>query len=121
MLDDCIQRGRPYGGLAILWNKKMHVSVQHIDLDNKNMDAIVISLCGKNIVLVNVYFPTNCTENDVCISEYIGDLCSLWNKDNDSELIICGDINLDPKIEKYVELNTACNDNDLCILDVSCL
>ena len=55
--------GRPFGGVAILWNKKLSNCVNLLDCDHTYGRFISIKLCNKvninvnSIVLTCVYFP----------------------------------------------------------------
>ena len=58
--DHDILVGRPYGGLAILWNKALDINIKHINIDCDRIDGILLSLNGGNTTLIlNVYLPVD--------------------------------------------------------------
>ncbi|KAJ2938095.1 hypothetical protein O0L34_g17654 [Tuta absoluta] len=57
-----IIKGRPYGGVAILWDKSVFTEVELIPCDNSRI--LAVRLCGKyNALVFSVYMPTDCHDN----------------------------------------------------------
>ena len=71
--------GRPFGGVAILWNKKLSNCVNILDSDDTDGRFISIKLCNKaativnSIVLTCVYFPCVTTP----LQDYISSCSSI--------------------------------------------
>ncbi|CAH2090409.1 unnamed protein product [Euphydryas editha] len=57
-----IFRGRPYGGVAILWRKRVFKSVTVIDCVSPRLLAIKVSLENQFIIVFSVYMPTDSSE-----------------------------------------------------------
>ncbi|CAH0730742.1 unnamed protein product, partial [Brenthis ino] len=64
--------GRPYGGVALLWNKSVFPNVSVVDCENPRICAIKIVLSDRSILVFSVYMPTdkmiNLTEFTDCLS-----------------------------------------------------
>ncbi|XP_073953054.1 uncharacterized protein [Choristoneura fumiferana] len=73
-----ILRGRPYGGVAILWKTSVFKDVSIIKCDNNRLCAIKIQTGERPIIVVSVYMPTNSRENlpefTDCLSAWGGSL-----------------------------------------------
>jgi len=59
--------GRPYGGCAILWRSDIHANIQPISIDSRRICAVSMSSKSWNLIIVNVYMPSetsdaNCNE-----------------------------------------------------------
>ncbi|PZC81759.1 hypothetical protein B5X24_HaOG212203 [Helicoverpa armigera] len=58
-----ILRGRPYGGLAILWRKSAFNNVSVIQCNSERVCAIKIVLNERSVLVFNVYMPTDVPSN----------------------------------------------------------
>nr|XP_034832841.1 uncharacterized protein LOC117989585 [Maniola hyperantus] len=67
-----ILRGRPHGGVAVLWRKSLFDNVCIIESNNNRIAAIKISKNGCEYVVCSVYMPTDCMENLVIFTECLG-------------------------------------------------
>jgi exonuclease III len=87
--------GRPYGGTAILYNKALAGNIKHVFSSNSRITAVLLESNNGNILLINVYMPTNYGDIDSLVS-YIDCLCSLQaliTEQNVIHVIITGDFN----------------------------
>ena len=84
-----ILKGRPYGGLAIFVSNKLQ---KYCSLISKNARYIILRI--SNIIVINVYMPTN---NQNLFSDILMEICeslaSFYTVD--MTLIVCGDFNYD--------------------------
>lgn len=53
-------RGRPYGGVALLWRKSVFQSVSVVECEDVRLTAIKVKLCGRSLMIFSVYMPTDC-------------------------------------------------------------
>ena len=53
----CIFRGRPYGGLAILWRKSLGSLCSTSPMNDSRMMALDINILGTKVSILNVYLP----------------------------------------------------------------
>ena len=51
--------GRPYGGVAIVWNRSLPFFLQPVQTINPRIAAIAITKNYYKIILINVYMPTD--------------------------------------------------------------
>lgn len=89
--------GRPQGGMACLWRKGSHFSVDKIVLD-KNICILSITVANFKIVLVNVYLNSDVWET-ATLTEYLETLSRLETILTDYQyhsIFYIGDFNADP-------------------------
>ena len=89
--------GRPKGGLAILWNKKLDAIIEPC-LYSDFLMGLKIKNNNSNVILLNVYMPCDLGNQESSISyksnlAFINDVIETENPDN---VIIAGDFNSDP-------------------------
>ena len=92
-----IHVGRPYGGVAILWNKSLDTSVVPMDLNLDWICGIMIKNGPQQYCILSVYFPYECYEN---LNDFINCLSNLSNILSENEctcVYILGDYNSDIK------------------------
>ena len=93
-LSDGILHGHPPGGVAIFWKRHLNDYVRHLVFDDVNWcNGIEINIGGKSLVLLNVYLPYQCYENEEKFIECLGSLMNIINDLNCSCLSIVGDWN----------------------------
>ena len=94
---DVQRKGRPYGGVSILWNKELKLSFIPITTISKRLCAVNVKCKDYNLVLINKYMP-NDDDSDESFDLYGNVLCeisSLINTFNGCVFIIGGDFNID--------------------------
>jgi len=96
--DNNILIGRPFGGVAILWNKKLSNSICIIDSDEQDGRYLSVKIHitkGVDIILTCVYFPCLKSKADYVISAgaIIGHIESIIKNYPLAEHIIAGDFN----------------------------
>jgi len=111
-------KGRPYGGIAIMWKNIYNDYVECLETNFHNIQIVKMKTLHGTIILVNAYFPNNNNDNDTKISEYISRLIFIWEVNSEATDIVCGDFNLSPKSMKYRELHDVCKDSNLVKFDV---
>ena len=87
--------GRPYGGTAILYNKKLVKAIQVVDINEARYTAITVTTDVGPMLLVNVYMPTDYGDLD-CYTEYVEMCAKISTLYSDSDavfLIVIGDFN----------------------------
>ena len=89
--------GRPKGGMACLWRRGGHFSVNKVVLE-RNICVFSISIANYNVVLVNVYLNSDIWEVST-LTEYLENLSRLENILSDFTydcILFVGDFNADP-------------------------
>ena len=93
-----IMSGRPSGGLAFLYNSNLGKFVTRISCPNSSrVQGLKLDLQNESFVFINAYFPVdkrNCEIDDlICVLQ---DVTYILNRcDNDSKVILLGDLNCD--------------------------
>ena len=99
--------GRPSGGLAILWRRKLNFIVEILSLQDSYM-IINIQFDSTSIVLINVYLPVDKRDIESSIehSQTIGEIIASISDLSTDDVICLGDFNADPmrgRFWKHVE------------------
>lgn len=118
-----ILRGRPYGGLAILWRKSLLNNVSIVDITNDRLAAIKVCLSDRKFLVLNVYMPNDTTDKKN-IPEFTDCLANMCAIVDDSELecaYLLGDYNAKPGKPFWEEMMLFCDDHDLLCADLDLL
>jgi len=96
VLSHGLLRGRPFGGVAFLWNNDLSNAIKVIGSDSDGR-CIAISLqCdGHCIIIINVYFPCfdGSVEYNASLSQCIGFIENILVSNAHSDVIVLGDTN----------------------------
>lgn len=113
-----VLRGRPYGGVAILWNRTELNNVEVIDdCKNSNVCAIKFNVKNNICLCVSVYMPQNKIENVPDFTSILSLIQSIIIEHDVNFAYVLGDFNADINTLFFNELTNFCSDNDLCIAD----
>lgn len=97
--DGTIIHGRPYGGVAILYNKYLAKTIEHVQVDSNRICAIKLIFDNrKDILVICVYLPNDTYSKTIVDQTYLECLDTinvLIERNSDSEFIIAGDMNTD--------------------------
>ena len=91
-------RGRPHGGVVILWNPDLKCKIVPVKCESKKLCALIVELGGEKLLLVNVYMPCDDRCLDQNINEYVqalNDIEILCNSVSVNYICIGGDFNTD--------------------------
>jgi exonuclease III len=66
--EDSVLRGRPHGGLGIMWNKRITHMCKIIEYEDCRILGIEINSDNKKILILNIYLPYDNGDN---MDEYI--------------------------------------------------
>ena len=113
-----ISRGRPSGGLFIMWKKTLNKRVSILKIDNSRLQAIEID---KNILLFNCYFPNDTQDqnfNNWDLQKCINDINETCVRFPNHSVIVSGDINVDfnrntPFVNTVRDWTIDCNINPI--------
>lgn len=118
-------KGRPYGGVAILWRRNMFPSVASIQCDSTRVVAVRIS-CGagpatRAFIVMSIYMPCDVSENIPLFTECLGKISAVTSMSDVESVIALGDFNAKPGAPFYTELCSFCDEQDLVCADVDFL
>ena len=122
-----IIRGRPYGGVAIVWYSNLRSKVTPILNDNKRFCALQIDINNKSILLICAYMPCDDRCRDRNVNEFVdilNDIAIIVNTHNPDYVCLGGDFNTDLQratAHTHNLISFANNYNlNFCVNDVSC-
>ena len=116
-------RGRPHGGISIMWRKTLSRGVKIIQYDDERILGIELKTSDFIILILCIYMPYECNEfyDDFCF--YLDKVKCIIESANTPYVFVMGDFNADIKSSSIFgsELIEFCNMNDLCFIDKSML
>ena len=117
--DVCV--GRPYGGTAILYNRRLSSNITFVDSNNPRITALILSTKLGPTLCVSVYMPTNygtieCYENyeEICSS-----ITSLYNDNDAIYILIAGDFNCQDNSRFFPLFVDLVKENNLNYTDIA--
>lgn len=116
-----ILRGRPYGGVAILWRHSVFPQVTVLPCENVRMCAVKINTRDRQLVVICIYMPTNSNDNLDLFRHCLSEICALVNEYGIESVFILGDFNSDPRELFYRELINYCIEQNLTCIDTEML
>ena len=87
--------GRPYGGVGFMWKNTLDECISVIQTDYDWMYCIQISSANKDMYLINVYLPYDCTDNREIYIDYLSKIVAFTSGINNTCITIVGDFNAD--------------------------
>ncbi|RVE40308.1 hypothetical protein evm_015042 [Chilo suppressalis] len=91
-----ILRGRPYGGVAILWKKSSFPCVSVINCNSVRLAAVKMELHDKAVLLFSVYMPTDTNDNLIEFIECLSEINAIIENSDVQSVYILGDFNAHP-------------------------
>ncbi|KAG7295745.1 hypothetical protein JYU34_020793 [Plutella xylostella] len=112
-----VLRGRPHGGVALLWRKNVFKSVEILKCNNPRISAIKVKTSDRSAVFLSVYMPTDSAENLVIFTECLGEICAIVESAGAQSVYALGDYNAHPHELFGNELVDFCSEQDLLCAD----
>lgn len=103
-----VLRGRPYGGVALMWRKRLFTSVKVIKCKSVRVSAISGSVGGRSLLVFSVYMPTDDSTNLPEFTECLSEVSAIIESQNVDSVFILGDFNAHPSSHFYTELCDFC-------------
>jgi exonuclease III len=116
-----ILRGRPFGGVALLWKSSVFQEVSVLQCDSARVCAIKLITNDRPVMVVNVYMPTDSRENLPDFTDCLSKVSAIVNEYGVESVFILGDFNADVASLFYTELQHFCNDHSLSCVDIDLL
>lgn len=91
-----ILRGRPYGGVAILWWKSLFPTVTVLTWSSVRLVSVKVELTDRTIIVFSVYMPTDSTDNLIEFTECLCEINAIIQSNNVEAVFIVGDLNAHP-------------------------
>lgn len=114
-----ILRGRPYGGVALLWRKSMFQCVSVIPCDNPRISAIRLSTNDQPVLVLSVYMLTDCEKNLSEFTDCLSAISAIIDENSVESVFILGDFNAHPGEPFCSELLDFSAEQDWICADIS--
>lgn len=114
-------RGRPYGGVALLWRKSIFQNVSVVQCNNTRICGIKILLHDKSIAVMSVYMPTDAVSNLPEFTNYLGTVSAVIDSTDTECVYLLGDFNAHPSSIFFDELRSFCTEQKWCCADIDFL
>ncbi|CAK1543595.1 unnamed protein product [Leptosia nina] len=105
-----ILRGRPYGGVALLWRKNAFGSVTVLHCASVRLAAIRVITGDTSFLVFSVYMPVDCGENLPEFTECLAEINAIVESSNVASGFILGDFNAHPDAHFGKELSHFCSE-----------
>ena len=69
-----IHVGRPYGGVAIIWNKCINTCIKPVYTESKRLTAILFTYQAYKILIITVYMPYDSGTKDISMVEQFSEV-----------------------------------------------
>lgn len=116
---DGLVTGHPPGGLAILWKKHLQTHIKPLNTSCDWCIAIELNVDQKRFVIMNIYLPYQCVENEETYMERLGALGAYIDEINCTYVCVVGDWNANLReSSSYTFANHMlyfCEDNNLIL------
>ncbi|PZC82816.1 hypothetical protein B5X24_HaOG209601 [Helicoverpa armigera] len=89
-------RGRPFGGVALLWRKNLFSAVEVIKCNSARVCAIKCVNQYQSLLIFSVYMPTDCQENLPQFTACLSEINAIVDDCNIDLVYVMGDFNAHP-------------------------
>ena len=76
-MTDSVHKGRPYGGLGIMWKKSLSKKCSIVEFNDERLLGLDIEVNGQNVLFVNVYLPCDSHGNEEQFMNYLSKISSI--------------------------------------------
>lgn len=114
-----ILRGRPYGGLTIMWRKSAFTNVSCVECENDRVAAVIVDTSERRrLLLTNVYMPVDSEENLPEFTDTISRLSAIIEESNIETALMVGDFNAHPEARFGKEMLAFCEEQIWNCVDI---
>jgi exonuclease III len=118
-LSSGVLRGRPHGGVAILWRSSAFRNVSVLKCTNDRLVAIKVSTAdSREIIVMCVYMPTDESCNLPLFTQCLGEMNAIIEDNNVENVYMLGDFNAHPTACFGEELFNFCRERSWICADV---
>jgi endonuclease/exonuclease/phosphatase family metal-dependent hydrolase len=103
-----VLRGRPHGGLAVMWRKSLNAQVQVMPSPSPRLLPISMESTQDKVFLVNTYMPYQCDNNYEEFMETLGMLSTILDEADSHLIAAIGDFNAGKDTPFLEELQRWC-------------
>ena len=114
-----IIQGRYSGGVALMWKANISQYINQLEIDSDWCVAVEVCMGSVKLVIVNIYMPYQCYNNEDQYLENLGYITSLIEELNCTSFVIIGDFNANLGVSGSNlfadHMRDFCRENDLLI------
>lgn len=111
-------RGRPYGGVALMWRKGVFSSVKVVPCISPRLTAVKLCLSDRSSLVFSVYMPTDSPDNLAEFTEVLSEIYAIIEGSSIDSAIVLGDLNAHPGQLFYKEMSGFCDERGWLCADV---
>lgn len=112
-----VLRGRPYGGVGLLWRKDRFPNVLVVSCKSVRLAAIKVLSNNLPVLIFSVYMPTDCNDNLIEFIECLSEINAIIESQSVESVFILGDFNAHPGELFAKELMNFCEEQSWSCLD----
>lgn len=116
-----ILRGRPFGGVALLWKNSVFKQVSVLQCNSDRICAIKLITSDHPVIVMSVYMPADSRDNLPEFTDCLSTVSAIIDEYGVQSVFILGDLNSDISSLFYSELKHFCGENCLSCIDVELL
>ncbi|CAG4954359.1 unnamed protein product [Colias eurytheme] len=118
-----ILKGRPYGGVALLWRKNLFQQTNIIDTAEENSRVVAIKFKINNLffIAMSVYMPCDCSDNLTEFTSTLSAMSAVVESCDVQMVYMLGDYNAHPDSLFGRELGAFCEEMDWRCSDIDML
>ncbi|XP_072941911.1 uncharacterized protein [Epargyreus clarus] len=105
-----VLRGRPYGGVALLWRKSAFSTVSVVKCNNRRLCAIKCKIRELTMLIFSVYMPTDCTDNLPDFTDCLSEINAVIEDSGIGIVFMLGDFNAHPGELFFKEMQQFCTE-----------
>lgn len=111
-------RGRPHGGVALLWRRDAFSHVKVVQCNHERICAIKVSVSNRSFMVVSAYLPTDCSENLVLFTDCMSAISAIVESEGEDSVYVLGDFNAHPGRRFGDELLLFCKEQQWLCADI---
>ncbi|XP_063385061.1 uncharacterized protein LOC134671173 [Cydia fagiglandana] len=112
-------KGRPYGGVALLWRSNLFQCVTVLQCSNPRICAVKIVTNDRPFIVVCVYMPTDCSDNLPEFTDCLSAVSAIVDECEVESVYILGDFNAHPGELFFTELSNYCDEQNWVCVDIN--
>ncbi|KAJ2941053.1 hypothetical protein O0L34_g13183 [Tuta absoluta] len=116
-----VLRGRPYGGIALMWRKSKFPNVAVVDCGSDRLIAIRITKDKRSFMVFCVYLPCDKLDNLPEFTDCLARMHAIVEESDCSIVYMLGDYNAHPYARFGAELKLFCEEHDFVCADIDIL
>ncbi|KAJ8727231.1 hypothetical protein PYW08_015628 [Mythimna loreyi] len=116
-----VLRGRPYGGVAVLWRKSVFPSVSVLKCNSDRIAAIRVEIHERSMLILSVYMPTDSKDNLIEFTECLSEINSIIEISDVESMYVLGDFNAHPGESFALQLLDFCAEQSWTCVDLDLL